>query len=145
MTTLNFAAQIDDWVRKTKARGDAVFRMSTQDVIAAVDAGVPVDTGYLKNSGELRINAPLPVADRKPGDGPTKTDFVATIANLKAGDYITYGYSAVYGPRVHWGFTGEDSLGRSINQTGNPWILRGVARWPEIVAANVAKAKTRVT
>lgn len=144
MTTLNFAAQVDDWVRATKAREEAVFRMSTQDVIAAVDAGVPVDTGYLKNSGEMRINAPLPVADRKPGSTGAKSEFVATIANLKAGDYVTYGYSAVYGPRVHWGFSGQDSLGREFSQAGNPWILRAVANWRGIVAANVAKAKARV-
>lgn len=144
MTTLSFAAQVEEWVRKTKAREEAVFKMSVQDVVTATDAGVPVDTGYLKNSGELRINAPLPAADRQPGEAITKTDFVASIAGIKAGDFVTYGYSAVYGPRVHWGFTGQDSLGRNFNQTGNPWILRAVSKWPEIVAANVAKAKGTV-
>jgi len=37
---------------------------------------------------------------------------------------VRYGSSVVYAPRVEYGFSGQDSLGRSFNQPGTPF-LRG--------------------
>lgn len=39
---------------------------------------------------------------------------------------VRAGFGVVYARRVHEGFAGQDSLGRTFNQAGNPYLVRGV-------------------
>ena len=40
----------------------------------------------------------------------------------KDGDDVIVGTPAVYGPRLEFGFSGQDALGRFYNQAARPWL-----------------------
>ncbi len=61
---------------------------------------------------------------------------------------VRAGFGVVYARRVHEGFVGQDSLGRTFNQAGNPYLVRGVrAAQREAVkdAGEVVKSAIRKT
>ena len=140
----DFTAQVNAWVAATVERQEAVFKESAGRVIEAMQERVPVDTGFLRGSMQVAINQPLPAADKKDGPGASfAPTYAATIANATIGDFITAGYSAVYGPRLEYGFVGKDSLGRDINQPPRGWVRMAAAMWPDIVKQVSAEAEAR--
>lgn len=132
----DFLSQVTEWVRETEQRTEAVFRESAQRVIAEMQSLVPVDTGFLRASLQVSRTAPVP-ADRGPADGATytynPTAATLAIAGAAIGDTLFASYSAVYAPRVNWGYVGTDALGRTYNQQGRHFIERAVQRWPQTV------------
>lgn len=142
MTTVSFSASVDKWVGETKERASAVFRGSAQELFERVVKATPVDTGYLRASYQVVVNGSLPPAN-KTGEGtaPTPPVIAATIANLQIGDNVSLGYTAVYARRLHYGFTGQDSLGRNYNQPPWPWVTTEAAQWQQIVKGQVARAR----
>jgi hypothetical protein len=140
----SFAAQVDAWVRETKARQDAVLRESAQRVVelaqtpVAKGGNIPVDTGYLRASLHASLNGSVPPLQGKPeAGGPVRYDDTAVslvISNAKVGDVITFAYGANYARYVHFGARGR---------AGRPWILLAAQNWPRIVDEVTAEAKRR--
>ena len=150
MAKKSFAAQMTDWAKATEKRLEAVFRQSAQTVANEVrkpkGAGghMPVDTGNLRRS-LIASNSEMPTVE------PGKTDFAdkdqnikLTIAKTKLGGRIYLGFQAVYARRMEYGFTGEDSLGRTYNQVGNGFVRLTAQRWPQIVTQTAKALQGRV-
>lgn len=142
----DFTSQVSAWVRETEARMTAVFREAAQRVIGEMQERVPVDTGFLKASLQVSTSAPIP-ADRSPGEGTTyaynPTAATLAIAGAEIGDRLFASYSAVYGPRINYGFVGTDALGRTYNQAGRHFVELAAQRWPAIVAQVSQEAQSR--
>lgn len=73
---INFTAQIDEWVLKSKARMLAVFRTATKSVIEDMLDRTPVDTGYLRASLTVKFNTPAPIPPNSiPSEGATRNSY----------------------------------------------------------------------
>lgn len=55
------------------------------------------------------------------------------VGGMQAGDVARFEWTAPYARRMHYGFTGTDSLGRSYNQPGWYWVDEAVLHWQAIV------------
>lgn len=130
--TQSFSASVDEAVRKRQMQLLEIFQISAERLFRQIIMDTPVDLGFLRGSYQIVVNRPLPRADRQPG-AAAPPDFAGTLVGLRLGDTVGLGYTAVYGPRVHWGFRGTDSAGREYSQQGNPWISRAVVQWQSIV------------
>ena len=137
-----FSATVDKWVLATEKRQEAVFRQSAQAVVEVMQKGVPVKDGFLRASMVVQVNMPLPVANQV-GFGGSAPNYQMTLASAAVGDYITAGYTAVYGPRLEFGFVGQDALGRSYSQPPRGWVRAAAMQWPQIVNRVVADLKAR--
>lgn len=108
----SFAVQIDEWVRESKERLEAVARMSIQDTVndaqtAAKQGGkMPVDTGFLRASGASSLTGMPYGPDKRlsnvPGSYPSPAEYhtdpkvSVDLANLKLGDTFYFGWTAEY-------------------------------------------------
>ena len=136
-------ATVDAWVRKSKARMDAIVVGSTEDVIglatrtqAGVDESggsykegfIPKVTGVLSGSLVSSLNGAVS------GEGEDNAiSFV--IGDMEAGDEAFFGWTAEYALAMHYGHG---------NVGGRLWVDIAVQSWQTIVAANIAAAKARV-
>lgn len=145
----SFSASVSDWVRQSERRVNAVFKQSAQDVILEVKAKTPVDTGFLR-AGLMVSTSAMPMIDRDANnpEGRTVADTDAqialVIAGAQPGQTIYAGFTAAYARRIEYGFSGQDSLGRTYNQEGAGMVKLAAQNWPTIVARNAALAKARV-
>lgn len=134
VTGLNFSAQIDDWVRKTQQRMDAVFKLSVQYLIDDVIARTPVDTGYLRASFTVTTNAPLPTRGKQ-GDGYLAPPYILVVNGARLGDVIHATFVANYAGFVEYGARGRAGVGM---------VRLAALAWPQHVNRAVAAAKARV-
>lgn len=123
-----FEAQVSAALSRHRARLEAVFRQSAQEVIADAQVPVakggrmPVDTGFLRNSLVSGLNGAVT------SSGPD--GYVLTIAGAGLEDTVFAGWTANYARHVEYGARGRP--GR--------FFMRGAAqKWPQIVAANAKK------
>jgi hypothetical protein len=147
-TTLNFNAAIDDFVRETEERMNAVFRESAQRTISIAQnylSGtlVGVQTGFLRASVRVSLSAMPPIneaayppKDARPGsfryDG---MEVSVALASSKVGDHIYIGWTAAYAEHVHDG---------TSKMRGRPFSLLAAQQWETTVRAVVAELKGRV-
>ena len=137
MTTLSFAAQVEDWVRDVKQAEEIIFKESVQEVVTQLNALVPVDTGFLRSSLQASTSA-MPMLTRENPGGPDPTnagEIVLVIAGADLGDTIYLGYTAKYGAYVAYGANGHP---------GRPWVQMTAQKWPTIVGAVAARVKARL-
>lgn len=154
---LTFGAAVDAWTKATDARLEAVFHESTKRVIQEVrkpkgkGGNMPVDTGFLRNSLVASTDGPTPVSDTKPTEGRTYDQSGDTldgpislvIAGARIGQTIWACFTAAYAARMEYGFSGEDSLGRTYSQAGNGFVRLAAQRWTKIVEGVVEELKQR--
>lgn len=123
-------------------RLDAVVKGSAQEVARRAQlprskgGRMPVDTGNLRNSFQSSLNGSTALT------GPES--YVMVAAAMQAGDIAEFGWGAIYGRRVNYGFTGQDSKGRTYNQQGAHFLEGAAAEWQNIVRGEVAKAMAAV-
>ncbi len=128
------------WAGNADKRLTALLRNSVQAL--AKEAGntipnggrVPVVTGNLARSVVVSKTAPNILVY-----GPVNANALSGIATLNPGDPIFIGWQARYAKRVNYGFVGDDSLGRTYNQTGAGFAEATAAKWPGIVKEQAAK------
>jgi hypothetical protein len=97
----------------------------------SVGGNLPFDTGNLGRSIEVSTVAFPDVDQTEIEYGAQDVSF--TINGVEFGDPVYIGVRAVYGPRMNYGFVGQDSLGRNYNQSGNYFVERGGQMWPSLV------------
>ena len=123
---------IDQWVAKSQARLEAVWKTAAQDIARemqtprAKNGRMPVDTSYLRNSFSADINA-TPSGN---GETPYTSGPISIVINrAKIGDTVVFGWAAQYSIYVEarYGFL------RSATQN-----------WQQIVDKAAQKVKTRV-
>lgn len=130
------------WARATTAQMTALLRNSVQQLAVEAsttipnDGRVPVKTGNLARSVVID-NKPPQVIDVL----AKQQDFSLGVAEIKPGDTIYIGWTANYARRQNYGFQGEDSLGRTFNQSGYGFAEAAAAKWPAIVAEQAAKMR----
>lgn len=141
----SFKDQVTGWCRETEQRLERVWQVAVGDLATEMSQSdkkggkVPYKTGNLANS-LLASTAGMPSVGGK-DEKYAGTDAGALAATLKLGDTVWLGYRAVYARRLNSGFVGEDSLGRSYNQTGRHFVEHAIAQWPSIVKGAAAKVK----
>lgn len=144
----SFAAQVSEWASAELDRAEAVFQTAAQEVANEVRKPVieggrmPVDLGNLRRSLMASTSA-MPLV--KP-DQTTFTDsgIELVISGAELGSVVYLGFQAAYAARMNYGFVGQDSLGRTYNQTGYGFVDAVAQRWTQIVAAAEAKVRSRV-
>jgi hypothetical protein len=135
----SFAAQVSEWVKAEQEREAAVLRTAAQMVANNVRTSVaqggriPVDTGNLKNS-LMASTTSMPTVDQQEKQYADQSgEIELIIANLDVGETLYLGFQAAYGPRMNYGFVGEDSLGRLYNQAGYGFVDAEAQDWPQTV------------
>jgi hypothetical protein len=138
-----FAAQVEAWVKRTKARQEAVFREAAQRTIeimqtpVALGGNLPVDTGFLRASlmavpGGRGLP---PLRDRPEGQ---HTYDAGQVSLVIAQTPIETGVSAVY-VASYARFQEYGSRGRA----GRRFVGLAAQQWPRIVQEVVRDAKAR--
>ena len=134
----SFEAQVDEGVKKSQARMEAVQKTAIQTTVEDVIDGTPVDTGFLRASFTVTKNKPLPVrVGAKPVEGQTYQvqPFALTIAKIKSGDTIFAQFVADYAIPVEFGARGRE---------GVRMVGLAVQKWAQNVKDAVEEAKRRV-
>lgn len=143
MSTLSFAAAVEDWVRKVKGAEEGIFRQATEEVIdvmqTPVGAGghMPIQTGFLRASLMASTSA-MPLMTRENPGAASGFDFAEVslvIAGAELGQTIYAGYTANYAAFVNYG-----SQGRPARQ----FVELAAQRWPSIVDQVARQLKTRL-
>lgn len=142
----NFTAEVDQWVRETQQRMDAVLRMSIQRTITAMQVpqgkggNLPVDTGFLRNSLNVTTGSPVPATQSNPYASPNSVNWstssvTATISGLHIGTTLYATYAANYALHVEYGANGR---------AGTAFVRTAAAKWPQIVNQAAAELRQRV-
>lgn len=140
MAKSSFSDQVGSFVRKSQGRMTAVFRQSAQDLIEeaqtprGASGNLPVDTGFLRNSGQAALNNTPSGQSIKPegySGGSWNPDESLIIVNrAKIGDRIVFGWTANY----------------AIYMEARYGFLRLAAQnWPAIVKRNAERLRQRTT
>lgn len=146
----DFSATVDAWVAQTRERMAAVVRTARQDVVDVMQTPVASGGAMPVKLGFLRASLVAGPEDQPPALTENKAKASVTynagevglvIANSDVGDNMAVFYTARYARRVNYGFTGEDSLGRTYNQKGAMFVELAAQQWPRIVEEAAAKAK----
>ncbi len=138
---LDYAAQVDSWVRETEQRLLAVFRESTQRVASIANNGVPVDLGFARASiraSTESMPAIDPAADNK-GDATVTPNFgniTMTIVGARLGQTIYIGWTAAYIIPLEYGHSQQAPAG---------FVRIAAAQWSQIVAQVSAELKGRAS
>jgi hypothetical protein len=139
---LSFGAQIDDWVRATEQRMNAVFRESTRRTISIAQSLVPVDTGFLRASVQASVSEMPRISSEKSSGGGSRRrrtalpgDVTLAIAGAKIGQTIYVGYTASYAGFVEYG---------TSKMAPRAYVGQAVIQWPQTVNQVVNELKNRV-
>ena len=154
VSNVSFSAAVDEWVRQSEARMEAVFRQSCQRLVVVAQTPVahggnmPVDTGFLRASGIATTQAPVPVNPAAVGEPDKVYEFnnaaaLGVLARLKIGQTLFFCWTAAYARRIEYGFNGTDSLGRVFNQRGRGFVRLAAQQWQTIVASTAREARNR--
>lgn len=139
-----FAAEVDEWVKSSKARLTAVFQKALD--ATAEDMGTPVsrggnlrvDTGFLRASMTAVVGQEMPAGPSinplrsKDGKGDPFGDpnvVHLIIGEATAGDIVSIGFTANYA---------------QYREPQDGFVLTAAQRWPMYVDKAVAEAKRRV-
>ncbi len=124
-----FVAVTNQWVRDSKARLTAVFRVSAEDLFAEmqlpVSAGgnMPVDLGFLRNSLQTGIEGG--------GIEEGEDSYVVVVASAELGQKIIGGWTAEYAAYQHY-------------TIGHLWVDKAIQNWQRIVTKNVRDLEGRL-
>ena len=128
----SFSAQAKNWTEKAKRNSAFVHRQAVRHLYNGLVEITPLKTGNARRSWALSTTA-MPTIKR--GElFSAAPDVEIQIANIDLGKTAYIGGQAEYLPRLNWGFTGTDSLGRKYNQAGRFFLEQNAAMWPEFVA-----------
>lgn len=141
----DFASFVDQWTKETEGRMLAVFKRAVEllaeELAKAQGNGgrTPKLTGNLIRSILAQIGA-MP-SQGGPGAQFGGSDVGLVVAGAVLGDSISIGFQANYSRRLNYGFVGQDSAGRTYNQSGAYFVEAAAAKWPEFVNAAAAEVR----
>ena len=134
-----FMASIERFEQQTAAKMRKIALASMLDLFndaqnpVAKGGSMPVDTSNLRNSFVIEING------SQVGEGGDS--YVLGINGFQIGDIVQGAWGAPYAMRINYGFSGEDSLGRTYNYTGTMFRDKAAAKWQNIVSKNARAAR----
>lgn len=133
----NFAAQVADWVAKSKVACEAVFHDAAQSIVEdmqttrASGGNMPVDTGFLRAS-LLASSSSMPQIrqDAQPTPGQTygyeSGPVNLVINNTPLGGVVFTGYTANYAAHQEFG---------TSKMAGRFFVTLASQKWPQFVKA----------
>ena len=130
----SFSAQVRGWNDKAKRNFSMVHRSAVDKLYQAVVEDTPILTGNARRSWALSTTA-MPQIDQTGQLFTAPPDIGLSIATMPTGSPVYIGAQAIYIPRLNYGFTGTDSLGRNYNQAGLMFVERNAERWQSFVDA----------
>lgn len=139
----SFSSAIGSWASATEMRIGAVHKRSLEKLAMEMTrtrsegGNVPVDTGNLYRS-LVASTSGMPKTSSQPAAG---SNVPSVIATLRINDTLWLGFQAKYAKRQEFGFVGSDALGRTYNQSGNHFVSRAIAMWPQIVSESVKEVQ----
>ena len=123
---------IGEWVAKSQARLDAVWKTAAQDIAREVQTPrakggrLPLDTGFMRNSFAASINStPSGNGDSAYSAGPISI----VINRARIGDSVVFGWGANYA---------------GIMEARYRFVGHAAQNWQQIVIKAAKKVKTRV-
>ena len=123
---------IAEWVAKSEARLDAVWKTAAQDIAREVQTPIaksgrlPLDTGFLRNSFAASINS-TPSGN---GNSAYSSGSVSIVINrAKIGDSVVFGWAANYSGKMEARYS---------------FVGHAAQNWQQIVIKAAKKVKTRV-
>ena len=125
-----FSAQVKNWNAKAKRNFSMVHRSAVQKLYQGVVEDTPILTGNARRSWALSTTAMPQITG---GEFSAPPDVGLSIAGLPTGTPVYIGGQAQYLPRLNYGFTGTDSLGRQYNQSGRMFVERNAEKWQDYV------------
>ncbi len=143
MAQKSFTAQVDDWVRASTRRAEAVMKQSAQDVVdeaqkpRAKGGRMRVDTGFLRSSGRSSLHAPITTLRAKPDAGRftfNEGQVSLTLAKMELGDDFYFTYGANYARPREYGARG---------QAPDAFVRSAAAKWQTFVTRNAQAARQR--
>jgi len=154
---MGFADEVRAEVKEALQDVTTVFRYSVQDLVAEVKkegpskgpppapgrgGSMPVQLGNLRRSLRSSTSA-MPQINPNLSEGISdgQAEIILTIAGAELGETVFLGFTAAYAQRLNYGFTGQDALGRTYDQSGYHFVENAAARWEQIVAENDAKVR----
>ena len=133
---MNFARQVGVFHQDVMKLILAVFQTSVQFMAEDIVKTSPVDTGFLRNSFNITLNALPSIGDT----GIGLEGISGAIAGIKLTDTVYLNFTASYAMRLEYGFEGKDSLGRLYNQSGRFWVRGAAQNWNTYVEQAFRKA-----
>lgn len=138
-TGQSFSADMQKWANLSKQQMQALARQSIQSLCYRIQAntgppiGPNVITGFLMGSWQPSVGSPpRAMAEIHPDKDPD-VELSLMLSTLSLGQSFFYVNNAAYAMRQEFGFTGVDSLGRSVHQQGKYFVKKTVAQWGAIV------------
>lgn len=137
----SFAADVEDWVRETNERVEAVMRASLNDVVENAQTPVAkggrmrVDTGFLRASGRASLDGWPSGPSEKPADALPNSftwdgeTIIAVLAKLKVGDTFFFGWTANYA---------------EYRELYDGFLEAALQNWARIVAFNTDTLRKRI-
>lgn len=140
---VSFSQQVLQFNAEAKENASIILRTAVDGLHKEISrpksqgGNLPFDTGNLGRSIEVSTAA-FPEVDHEEREY-SAPDVSFTLNGVEYGNPVYIGVRAVYGPRMNYGFVGQDSLGRNYNQAGNYFVERGGEMWPSLVKEAEAK------
>lgn len=138
-----FSSQVLKFNAEAKENSSLILRTAVdllhrEVVKTKADGGnLPHDSGNLGRSAEVSTVS-MPAVDTEEREyGAPDVSFV--LNGVEYGKPVYIGFRAIYGPVANWGFVGQDSLGRNVNRTGDYFVEKAGAKWPQLVMEAEAK------
>lgn len=131
----SFSAQVQGMIKKNKELMSDIVKEGVQEVVAEASktrqmgGNMPAVTGFLRASGAASLTGmpsgpDRPNADASPGTySPNEAQIQATIAGLKPGGTLFFGWTAVYARRMNFKYGFLDLAAQKW-----PQIIDGVIR-----------------
>ena len=137
MATYKGSKGVREWVESEAKRNMNLIAISSIDKLerqlktSSKNGGfTQADTGNMIRSIRKSVTS-MPQVDTGEKE---YTDVQFFLSPDKLGGHVYIGVQAVYGPRMNYGFTGEDSLGRNYNYTGSFFVEKAGAMWDKFKA-----------
>lgn len=146
MENQSFSATIDDWVRKTKARQEAVAKTATQELFfevikpTAQGGRMRVDTGFLRASFVASLDAPVNLVTENPD--PKNGEFTT---DLGAISLVING--AELGQIIFGTFTANYARPRELGSRGQPpdaFVLANAQNWQQFVTDAIIQVRSSI-
>lgn len=125
----SFTAQVLGFNKKVKRRQNLIFRSALDKLTSDLLGLTTVKTGNLRRS---LLASVVMMPTFKPDatfDAPNASNIALVIASAEVHKPFYFGYQAAYAARWNYGFTGQDSLGRTFNQSGNGAVETVAQKW----------------
>ena len=138
MADTSFSAQLDDVIKETNERIEAVMRTAVMEVIDEAqlsdDKGgkMRIKTGFLRASGQLSFEA-MPAGPVR-GEPKKKYEYdkgpvELQLANVEAGQTIFFGWTANYA---------------AAREARDGFLVSALQNWQKIVDRAIAKVKAEI-